>query len=103
MHFRFEQKILGLAGTVSGDFPTVGFFSSNNPSAPGSRIKAILNSASSLQIYCMFDIRTKYLFHSNGTPHTVYCQCPELEFVKLNPIAVLLVLQNRYSQSCIDI
>jgi hypothetical protein len=28
---------------------------------------------------------------------------PELEFVKLNPIAVLLVLQNRYSQSCIAI
>jgi hypothetical protein len=26
-----------------------------------------------------------------------------LEFVKLNPIAVLLVLQNRYSQSCIAI
>jgi hypothetical protein len=28
---------------------------------------------------------------------------PELEFVKLNPIAVLLVLQNRYSQSCIAV
>jgi hypothetical protein len=27
----------------------------------------------------------------------------ELEFVKLNPIAVLLVFQNRYSQSCIAI
>jgi hypothetical protein len=27
----------------------------------------------------------------------------ELEFVKLNPIAVLSVLQNRYSQSCIAI
>jgi hypothetical protein len=27
----------------------------------------------------------------------------ELEFVKLNPIAVLMVLQNRYSQSCIAI
>jgi hypothetical protein len=36
-------------------------------------------------------------------PPYVVCVGPELEFVKLNPIAVLLVLQNRYSQSCIAI
>jgi hypothetical protein len=29
--------------------------------------------------------------------------CTELEYVKLIPIAVLLVLQNRYSPSCIAI
>jgi hypothetical protein len=59
--------------------------------------------SSEICIQNLIKILSKFTLNLNILALSFVVLLPKLEFVKLNLIAVLLVLQNRYSQSCIAI